>query len=98
MANYYEIAKQCKSFSRHEYVFNAAAEALTIQHEGQPLFNLIQKNFTERNLSDNQIQNALYELEVYGKIPECKYLQNINEFGLMLTAGFEILHLAKQQL
>jgi hypothetical protein len=69
------------------------AELQNTIYQGSPLIDLVNKNYTERNQSNEQIANTLYGIVCEGKVQlsEQATMQNI-PYDKLIIAHYEQLH------
>lgn len=87
---FFKLNARVKGLNKAEN--NTLVELRTVEFENRPLINLVEKNYTERMLSDQQIQNVLYELCCDGKISLSSNVLSCNRFDKMIVAHYELLH------
>jgi len=71
-------------------------ELETTTYQDQPLFNLVEKNFVEREMTADQVSAVLNDLAAQGKIPGTSDLltQPAPDWSLLIVAHYEKKHLA----
>jgi hypothetical protein len=71
-------------------------ELETTHYQGQPLFNLVEKNFIERGLTADQVSSVLNDLAAQEKIVATSDLltQPAPDWDLLIVAHYEKRHLA----
>lgn len=77
---------------QREHIFKMLNEFQCIQHEGLPLYNLIEKNLVKRGLSNEEVADMVRHFYFQRKIKLSNEAAEFKQFDLLVVAHYELLH------